>query len=144
HGHSVGMIMLDIDRFGSFNKEFGYDCGDAVLEAVGALLLRKIRAEDLACRLGGEEFLVILPDASLKVTHRRAEKIREDFKQLRPLCDEMVLGPITCSVGVAVYPMHGNTHQRVLGAADKAMRQAKALGRDRVILASPPQPGSEG
>src|SRR5438445_13130244 len=90
--------------------------------------------EHIACRYGGEEFVVILPEASMEVTQQRAERLREEFKHLNVQHRGRSLGPVTLSVGVAVFPEHGSTAEEILRAADHALYQAKAEGRDRVAL----------
>jgi diguanylate cyclase (GGDEF)-like protein len=140
HKHPVGLIMLDIDHFRQFNSDFTWVGADALLRAFGDLLRKQVREEDVACRYGGEEFLVILPDASLKVTQKRAEKLRAEVKQLKVRYEEQLLGPVSVSLGVAVYPKHGTTPDSVLRAAAEALRGAKTGGRDRVVVASSLQP----
>jgi diguanylate cyclase (GGDEF)-like protein/PAS domain S-box-containing protein len=131
---SVGIIMLDLDHFKSINDTHGHDGGDAMLRAVGAVLQRSIRAEDIACRYGGEEFTLILPDASLHEAAQRADYIRQAVKQLVVAHRRQNLPTITMSAGVATYPDHGPTADAVLRAADTALYQAKARGRDLVVL----------
>jgi diguanylate cyclase (GGDEF)-like protein len=98
------------------------------------LLQRHIRGEDIACRYGGEEFLVILPDASLADTQFRAEEMRIMVKELQIKFQEKIL-KITISVGVASLPRHSVDSKEVLNAADAALYQAKAEGRDQVVTA---------
>ena len=131
----MGVIMVDIDYFKRFNDTFGHDGGDALLRKLGNFLQKHVRGSDIACRYGGEEFTLILPEASLEVTHQRAEKIRESVKDLRVHQGQKVLDPITLSMGVAVFPGHGTTHRALLQAADVALYRAKETGRDRVCLA---------
>jgi diguanylate cyclase (GGDEF)-like protein len=134
-GTPLGIIMLDIDRFKRFNDAFGHEAGDALLGALGNFLRAHIRAEDIACRYGGEEFTLILPDASLDATRERAEQLREAVKELNVLHRGGSLGPVTLSLGVAVFPDHGSTGEAVLLAADGALYRAKHAGRDRVVVA---------
>jgi diguanylate cyclase (GGDEF)-like protein len=132
--HPVGIIMLDLDHFKQFNDTFGHDAGDTVLREVGAILQRSIRGEDIACRYGGEEFTLILPEVSLLDAANRAEHLRETVRALNIQHRKQALGPVTVSLGVAIYPDHGPTGDAVLRAADAAMYQAKARGRDRVAI----------
>ncbi len=131
----VGVIMLDIDHFKQVNDTFGHDAGDAVLREVGALLQAKVRAVDVACRYGGEEFVLILPEASLENTRRRAEQLREEAKRHHISHEGKPIGTVTLSLGAAVFPDHGTTAETVLRAADAALYRAKVAGRDRVIIA---------
>ncbi len=132
---SVGIVMIDIDHFKNFNDTFGHDAGDAVLRQVGDLLLKNIRGSDIACRYGGEELTLILPDATLSETYRRAEQIREAIKNLVLEHRGELLGIITASLGIACYPTAGLTGDDLIRAADIALYRAKALGRDRVVTA---------
>ncbi|MBI2833872.1 MAG: PAS domain S-box protein [Acidobacteria bacterium] len=141
--HPVGIIMLDLDHFKPFNDSFGHEAGDTLLREVGSVLQRSIRGEDIACRYGGEEFTLILPEASLADAAQRAEHIREAIRGLNVQHRRQQLEPVTVSLGVAIYPDHGPTGDSVLRAADSALYQAKARGRDRVVV-SPAGPSSRG
>ena len=121
-------------NFKDFNDTYGHEAGDAVLREVGYFLQSRTRREDIACRYGGEEFLLILPEASLQVTTERAEHLRQDYKSLSVHRRGQSLGAATLSLGVAVFPVHGTTASAVLKAADAALYCAKADGRDRVIV----------
>ena len=130
----LGVIMIDLDGFKSFNDTFGHDAGDTLLREFGFLLRNNIRAEDIACRYGGEEFTLILPEATLEATLERAEQIREEIKRLKVLHRDQDLGQVTVSLGVAVFPNHGTTGEALLRAADTALYRAKIDGRDRVAV----------
>ncbi|MCT7960102.1 diguanylate cyclase [Laspinema sp. D1] len=132
---SLGVVMIDIDHFKHFNDSFGHDAGDAVLRQVGELLMKNIRGSDIACRYGGEELTLILPDATLSETYRRAEQIREAIKNLVLEHRGELLGIITASLGIACFPTAGVTGDDLIRAADMALYRAKALGRDRVVTA---------
>jgi len=134
--HPVGIIMLDLDHFKQFNDAFGHEAGDTLLREVGTVLQRSIRGEDIACRYGGEEFTLILPEVSLLDAAQRAEHIRDAFRGLSIQHRRQQLGTVTVSLGVAIYPDHGPTGDAVIRAADAALYQAKALGRDRVAVNS--------
>jgi len=132
----VGVIMMDIDHFKHLNDKFGHAAGDIVLQEVSKLLISKIRYADIVCRYGGEEFVIVMPEASLETTHRRAENLRMEVKGLELFFKNQNLGSITLSSGVAVFPDHGVTGQAVLQSADTALYAAKRSGRDRVVIAS--------
>lgn len=134
-GASVGVIMLDIDHFNHFNNTFGHQAGDTLLHALGELLRTRVRAEDIACRYGGEEFVLIMPEASLDITADRAEKLRQEARELRVQQHGQSLGAVTVSFGVAAFPEHGPTAEAVIRAADLALYRAKHAGRDRVAKA---------
>jgi diguanylate cyclase (GGDEF)-like protein len=131
---SLGIIMLDIDHFKSFNDTFGHSAGDAVLRELGEFLQNHIRRSDIACRYGGEELTLILPEASVKIVLERAQAICEGVKHLQVEYRRQLLGTISLSLGVAMFPEHGVTGEAVLRAADAALYRAKREGRDRVIL----------
>jgi diguanylate cyclase (GGDEF)-like protein len=137
-GAPVGIIMLDLDHFKMFNDTFGHLAGDALLRAVGEFLQARVRGEDIVCRHGGEEFAVILPEASLESTRQRAEHLRDGVKILEVQHRGQSLGTITLSAGVAAFPDHGATAEVVLREADAALYRAKADGRDRVVVAQSP------
>ncbi len=132
---SLGIVLFDLDHFKRFNDTFGHPAGDAVLREIGAFIQTRIRAEDIACRYGGEEFVIILPEASLEDTLKRAERIREGIKQLHVRYRDQALGAVTTSLGIAVFPKHGSSVETILKAADAALYRAKREGRDRVVIA---------
>ncbi len=133
----LGILMLDLDHFKRCNDTYGHDAGDTVLRETAGLLTRCIRAEDVVCRYGGEEFVIILPTADLNAACMRAERIRSRLRELAVVHNGQSLGMITVSVGVAALPEHGTSTQELLSAADAALYQAKREGRDRVIAATP-------
>ncbi len=134
-GLSFGVIMIDIDHFKRYNDRFGHEAGDLVLQELGKFLQTRARREDIVCRFGGEEFVIVLSEAALEITERRAEELREEVKQLRLRHEGQVLGVVSMSFGVASFPQHGSTEKEVLRAADAALYRAKAAGRDRVVVA---------
>jgi diguanylate cyclase (GGDEF)-like protein/PAS domain S-box-containing protein len=136
NNQTIGVIMVDIDYFKQFNDQFGHDAGDVVLQTLGQFLNEHIRKGDIACRYGGEEFILILPGAALEVVHTRAKVLNTKVKQLAIQHRNQDLGMITLSIGVAGFPQHGSTAEEVLHAADIALYQAKAQGRDQTIVAN--------
>lgn len=132
---SLGMIMLDVDDFKRFNDTWGHAAGDEVLRELGGLLLRQVRGEDVPCRYGGDEFILILPDASRDVTHERAELICEYAKQFHLQFEGQNIAALTLSLGVAVFPEHGRTSMGILRTVDAALYRAKHEGRGRVVVA---------
>jgi diguanylate cyclase (GGDEF)-like protein len=136
--HGLGVLMLDLDHFKQFTDTYGHDAGDIVLRETAAFLSKSVRAEDIVCRFGGEEFVVILPIADLKATQARAERIRSRLRELSVMHQGQPLGTITASVGVAELPQHGTSSKELLEAAAAALYRAKRAGRDRVIVADIP------
>jgi diguanylate cyclase (GGDEF)-like protein len=139
-GYGLGILLADLDNFKQLNDAFGHAAGDDVLRQIGRYLSTAVRGEDIACRFGGEEFVIILPKASLDDAYRRAEALRDGIKA-GSLDEPSRLYPTaTMSVGVAAYPVHGTSVAQLILAADSAMYLAKAQGRDRVVIAG----GTEG
>ena len=132
---SLGIIMLDLDNLKQFNDTWGHAAGDEILRELGSLLLKQVRGEDIACRYGGDEFVLILPDASREVTRERAELICELAQQFHLQFDGQSLAAVTLSLGVAIFPEHGITSTGILRAADSALYRAKHEGRARVVVA---------
>jgi len=132
---SLGMIMLDVDHFKQFNDTYGHAAGDVILRELGSLLLRQVRGEDIACRYGGDEFIIILPEASDEVTRERAELIRKYSGLFHLQFEGHTLAPVTLSLGVAVFPKNGSTSTGILRAVDAALYRAKHNGRGRVVVA---------
>lgn len=139
----IGILMLDIDYFKNFNDTYSHRAGDELLRAMGQMLQAKTRRSDITCRYGGEEFIIILPDAGAEDCRQRAEEIRQMFKELTIDYQGQTLST-TISIGVAVYPDHGLTGDNVLAGADQALYQAKRTGRDRVVVYSKPSPDGQG
>ena len=131
----LALLMLDIDHFKSFNDTFGHPAGDALLRALGKLLKETTRGQDVACRYGGEEFAFVLAGASLDAARKRAELLREEIKQLNVRHGGQLLGAVTLSIGIAVFPGSGENPGQLVKAADEALYRAKEEGRDRVISA---------
>jgi len=133
-GRPVAVMMVDVDHFKDVNDTRGHEGGDHVLRALGDLLRRMTRASDVACRWGGEEFVVLLPGTSIEIATRRADEMRAAFE-----AQSVHVGgrPIRCtvSVGISGFPVHGSMPDALLAAADGAMYAAKAAGRNRVHAA---------
>jgi len=132
----VGVIVLDVDHFKAFNDAWGHGGGDTVLQQLARMMQNLCREEDLVCRYGGEEFLIVMPNTSTDAVRSMAERLRDHARQLHVHRDGELLGPITISAGTALAPLHGTTLPALIGAADRALYAAKSGGRDRV--ASPP------
>jgi len=127
------VVMVDLDNFKLYNDAFGHDAGDSMLRELAQALSETLRKSDLACRYGGDEFVLVLPDSSLADTQQRLEQIRSLVKEKQIRQGYPALGLITVSVGVAGAPEHGSTAAELLQAADNAMYAAKQAGRDRVV-----------
>jgi len=128
-------MMIDLDNFKRYNDTFGHAAGDEALRFVGAALLRSVRTEDMACRYGGEEFSVILPECSLQQAAVRAEEIRLRLRELHVERANEIHGMVTVSIGVAGFQETTDNWNLLLKFADDALYKAKRAGRDRVIVA---------
>lgn len=130
----LSLAMLDLDHFKRFNDTYGHDAGDVMLRESGRVLRDNLRKSDIACRYGGEEFLVVLPDSSVEETRQRIEQIRLLFKEIQIRYGHELLGTMTVSAGIAGVPQHGSTPDELLRAADNALYAAKKAGRNCVSL----------
>ena len=133
---SLALMMLDVDHFKTFNDTFGHDAGDMVLRTLGSILTTKLRKEDVICRFGGEEFAIILPDASAESALPRAEQLCAAIRETTLVFHEQPLPPVSISVGLAIFPEDGTTRESLLKSADAALYQAKSNGRDRVVMSA--------
>ena len=129
----LAVVMLDLDHFKQLNDQFGHQTGDKVIEMVAKHLLRQSRRTDILFRYGGEEFLVILPNTSATQARHLAENWRVHVEQAQVFAKHQAVN-ITLSAGVAVYPEHGTTTFNLIQAADEALYQAKAAGRNQVVM----------
>jgi len=134
-GDPVGVIAIDVDHFKQFNDNHGHDAGDMVLRAVGAALGQLCDRDELACRIGGEELMIMLPRADLATTMARAEAMRAAVEAISVRYGEKNLPRVTISLGVAVAPQHGALPQDLMRVADDALYDAKARGRNQVVPA---------
>ena len=134
----LSMIALDIDHFKRINDSFGHGAGDTVLQKVGAILRAHVRDTDVASRIGGEEFLLLLSESPLPLAAKRAEDIRSAIHEMSLKYEDHDLGRITASFGAAAFPDHGRTAAALIRAADKALYDAKHAGRNRVVSARLP------
>jgi diguanylate cyclase (GGDEF)-like protein len=132
--YPVSLIMMDIDHFKQINDTYGHPAGDQVLRCLATLIKSQIRRADIACRYGGEEFLIILPETSLEVATKRAETLRQGFAELSIEHDgQLMRGKL--SLGVATFPDHAQTPQQLIQTADQALYAAKTGGRNQVVVA---------
>ncbi|PWH16239.1 MAG: hypothetical protein DDG60_04340 [Anaerolineae bacterium] len=132
-GKRFCVIMLDIDHFKRFNDTYTHLAGDLLLQMLADLLRTHVRPTDITCRFGGEEFILVLPEATVEVAMRRAEELRAMFAQARVNFHRRSLGA-TISLGVACFPQHGQTAEELIMHADQALYLAKEAGRNRVIV----------
>ena len=132
----LALLVLDVDHFKAFNDSQGHSAGDAVLAHVGRSIAALVRAEDMACRYGGEEFTIVMPETDVGSAVARAEAIRRAISQSTISHNGLTLGPVTVSVGVAAFPQDGVTPELLFEVADASLYRAKAEGRNRVLHAA--------
>jgi diguanylate cyclase (GGDEF)-like protein len=135
-GSVVGVMAIDIDHFKRVNDMLGHEAGDEALCGIAEELARCVREEDIACRAGGEEFIVILPGIGGQALKQRAEAVRGGIEKASIRAGAGTL-QLTVSIGLASYPANGDAEPVILRAADSALYEAKAGGRNRVILCAP-------
>jgi len=134
-GKPIALAVIDLDHFKRFNDGYGHEAGDLVLKETARLLGESLRGSDIACRLGGEELVAVLHDASAANAAIRLDSFRAALARLALNYRGAALPPVTVSVGVAQAPAHGATMSDLLRAADEALYLAKAQGRDRTVIA---------
>lgn len=126
-------LIMDIDHFKKVNDTYGHDAGDAVLVAFAGMLAQKVRKDDIVCRMGGEEFVAVMPSAPLDHAIARAEAICDATRHMKINFQGQAI-PVAVSVGVSLFPEHGQGAEELLRRADAALYQAKKNGRDRVVV----------
>lgn len=132
--YPVALAMLDIDHFKQINDHYGHAAGDRFLQALGQQLREYSRPTDIACRYGGEEFLLLLPNIMLDTARERAEQWRANFEALRLSHADREMLRATLSVGLALFPLHAASATALLSNADQALYAAKRAGRNQVMV----------
>jgi diguanylate cyclase (GGDEF)-like protein len=133
---SLALLMIDVDHFKTFNDTFGHEAGDAILRDVAECFRQTSRPEDIVCRYGGEEFVMILPEISMDAAIERAEMIRRKVSGIRMHYRGQLLRSVSVSIGVGMYPAAGAASGgELIRFADQALYRAKSMGRDQVQLA---------
>ena len=135
-GMPLAVLMLDVDHFKQLNDTMGHEAGDVVLREVAECYRRALRDEDVICRYGGEEFVVIMPDATEAIALERAERVRTAVSEIRMHFRGELIRSVTVSVGVAMFPEAGRDGSELLRLADGALYRAKNSGRNQVMLES--------
>jgi len=133
---SVGVIMLDMDHFKNINDNYGHECGDVVLQEVGRFLQTHVRQEDIVCRYGGEEFIVIMPGTALDVCKNRARSLWDGIKNIQVQVEGYTISHLSVSIGIAMSSNENITDaSELLRMADAALYKAKEKGRDTIVIA---------
>jgi diguanylate cyclase (GGDEF)-like protein len=134
----VAVAMLDVDRFKECNDTRGHSAGDALLREFGDFLQSHVRGEDIACRYGGDEFVLVFPEAAVRIAEKRVDVIRCAFKNSVHREENVGSRTLTLSIGIAAAPEHGLSSKALLEAADVTLYRAKSEGGDRVFTAKAP------
>jgi diguanylate cyclase (GGDEF)-like protein len=135
-GKPLALAILDIDHFKRINDSHGHAAGDAVLRGLGRLLRDTVRETDIVGRLGGEEFLLLLPGVSLEAAEQRVQQLLDAVRRLQVMRSGGTVDGITASIGLAVMPLHATRGDALMAAADAALYLAKGQGRNCVVIAS--------
>lgn len=130
---TLSVVIMDVDNFKQFNDTYGHKCGDIVLQRIAEFLVQHTRRGDVVCRYGGEEFVILMPGASLEMAYERAEAWRQDFSETAIEYEGMKLYA-TFSAGAAAFPQHGLTDEAILQAADRALYRSKDAGKNKVTM----------
>jgi len=134
----VALVMIDVDHFKQFNDTFGHQAGDMLLREVASVFKTRIRAGDLACRYGGEEFALIVADSDSQGARVCTESVRHSIGALDLHHHGQFLGTVTISAGIASFPIHGSNPEDLISSADQALYKAKKAGRDCVVVCETP------
>ncbi len=136
HGASTGIIMIDVDRFKVYNDTYGHEVGDVLLRELACFLKMHTRDEDILCRYGGEEFILLMPDSNTANARKRGEQLCTLVRNTLRINHQGITYQLTISLGVAAFPESGHTIEAAQKAADTALNDAKRQGRDRVVVAA--------
>lgn len=135
--HPLSVMMMDVDHFKTVNDALGHEVGDQMLKAIANYLSSRLRKEDVICRYGGDEFVIILPETKVEDAEHRANDLRLHLSKAQddPLVRQFNITGLSLSIGVACYPIHGKEPSDLLRAADHALYYSKNHGRDQVRIA---------
>lgn len=131
----LALMIVDVDHFKRFNDTFGHEAGDIVLRELARFMQTNVRDNDIVCRMGGEEFAVVMPEATAAIAHNRAERLRVGAQSLELKLGSQILGQLSISAGIAAFPEHGEDFAAISAAADRALYRAKNTGRNKALIA---------
>jgi len=134
HKTGFSVLMMDVDYFKQLNDNYGHDCGDYVLKVIASVFQKCTRHEDVCCRYGGEEFMIVLSESTIEGAIMRAEYIREEISNTHFVNNAVALSQVTLSIGIACFPEHAMSVSDLIKAADNALYQAKQRGRNQVVI----------
>lgn len=136
----VSLVYMDIDHFKKYNDQNGHPMGDQLLKMVATVLQKTSRKNDVVCRIGGEEFVLILPHTDSKGAAIKAEKLRRIIEATKfPFGEKQPLGMVSMSMGVSEYPSLSSDAESIVKSADEALYHAKKTSRNCVALATVPE-----
>ena len=142
YGYSMSCLMIDIDDFKSYNDRNGHQAGDVALKITAHALKAALRSADVACRYGGEEFCILLPQTSLSEARVIAERMRLRVAEREyPFGKSQSLGIVSVSIGISTFAKHIDTAEKMIAAADRALYTAKLHGKNRIECYSDSNPG---
>jgi diguanylate cyclase (GGDEF)-like protein len=127
------ILMIDVDNFKQINDQYGHLMGDEVLKSISSMFKHDVRVSDVACRFGGEEF-VIMMETSVEYGYKRAEQLRKNTVALTFTSGGKTLSGVTISIGLSAYPKHGDSMEKLIKNSDEALYRAKSLGKNQVII----------
>jgi diguanylate cyclase (GGDEF)-like protein len=130
----VAVVMIDVDHFKRFNDSYGHRIADKMLCLFASFLQGSVRVEDIVCRYGGEEFVLILPSSGLDEAIKRSQHLQEGTRRLYLEAEGRPVESFTISVGIGMFPEHGSDSETLLSVADRALYHAKKSGRDRLVV----------
>jgi len=133
YNYAMSCLMIDIDDFKSYNDRNGHQAGDVALKITAHALKGTLRSADVACRYGGEEFCILLPQTSISEAGVIAERMRQRVAEREyPFGKSQPLGNVTVSIGISTLGKHIDTGEKVIAAADRALYTAKSQGKNRI------------
>jgi diguanylate cyclase (GGDEF)-like protein/PAS domain S-box-containing protein len=136
-GRKLSLVMLDLDHFKHFNDTFGHQVGDILLKEIAGVIKGMVRAGDIACRFGGEEFSLILAEVDTEGAYKCVDAIRDAIKHVSLHHRGQTIGTVTVSAGIATFPTHAGNLEDLVRAADNALYRAKKAGRDCISICDP-------
>ena len=139
--HTFNIVIINIDNFKDINDNYGHQAGDDILKKIGECILESTRTEDYSARLGGDEFLMAFQKMPINIVQKRAEIIRGKLEKIFLLIENHRIS-ITVSIGIAAYPIHGNSVKELISQADEALYIAKEKGKNQVVIASENKPNT--
>lgn len=131
---ACAILMIDIDHFKQFNDRFGHEAGDLVIQSFAQVLNKFARKYDIACRYGGEEFILFIPEIASKTILARAKQLHKAVSEIHLRYGGNALSQITISIGIAMYPQDGKDIHTLITCADQALYQAKNSGRNKTVV----------